>query len=89
MRGYTGRPQAGIVEVDIHGMTCQQAKRCLDSQLMRASGSVYRIKVIHGYNSGTELRDMVRKEYKKHKKVIRIELGLNQGETTLVLRELF
>lgn len=89
MAGYRGAPQAGIIEVDIHGMTKQQAKRHLETQLMRASKSVYRMKVIHGYNSGTELRDMVRREMKHHKKVIRVEVGLNPGETVLVLRELY
>lgn len=84
-----GAPQAGIIELDIHGMTKQQAKRFLESQLLRASKSVYRIKVIHGYNGGTELRDMVRREMKHNKKVIRVEVGLNPGETTLVLRELY
>ncbi len=29
----------------------------------------------------------IRKEYAKHPKVLRIELGLNPGETDLVLRE--
>lgn len=31
--------------------------------------------------------DAIRREYAKHPKVLRIELGLNPGETDLVLRE--
>lgn len=80
---------SGIIEVDIHGMTKQQAKTCLESQLRRASSSTYRIRVIHGYHGGTELRDMVRRDFAKYSKVLRIELGLNPGETDLVLRELY
>ena len=34
------------------------------------------------------LRDAVRARYASHPKVRRIELGLNPGETDLVLREL-
>ena len=77
-----------ILELDVHGMTKYQAKLCIDSQLKKAKTSLYRIRVIHGYQGGTELRDMVRKEYQRHPKVLRLELGLNQGITDLVLREL-
>lgn len=79
---------SGILEVDIHGMTKYQAKLCIDNQLKKAKSSLYRIRVIHGYQSGTELKNMVRKEYLKNPKVLRIEIGLNQGMTDLVLREL-
>lgn len=78
----------GILELDIHGMTRYQAKIYLDSQLKKAKKDVYRIRVIHGYQGGTQLRDLVRKEYAKYPGVIRIEIGLNQGSTDLVLREL-
>lgn len=89
MAGYDRAPQAGIIEIDIHGMTRQQAKVLLESRIKSTSAGVYRIRVIHGYRGGTELRDMVRNELSKNKKVIRIELGLNPGETELVLRELY
>lgn len=78
----------GIMELDIHGMTKYQAKVRIDSLLKSAKSDLYRIRIIHGYQSGTQLREMVRKEYQKHPKIIRIELGLNQGITDLVLREL-
>lgn len=86
----TGRPEgAGIVELDVHGLNLYQAKTLIDSRLKSAPGSLYRIRVIHGYHGGTALRDMIRTRYKKHPKVLRVEIGLNQGETDLVLRELF
>lgn len=75
-----------IIELDVHGMTLYQAKVVIDSKLRRSAGA-YRIRVIHGYHGGTSLRDGIRKEYAKHPKVLRIELGLNPGETDLVLRE--
>ena len=43
--------------------------------------------MIHGYHGGTQLRDMVRRVYSRHPRVKRLELGLNQGATELVLRE--
>ena len=78
----------GIVEVDIHGMNAYQAKICLKSALKKARGDVYRIRVIHGYHGGTALRDLVRRELARDPKVLRIEIGMNPGETDLVLREL-
>ena len=58
----------------------------LDAALRRAKG-VYRLRVIHGYHGGTALRDGIRKHYAANKAVLRVELGLNPGETDLVLRE--
>ena len=79
--------QAGILELDLHGMNTHQAKIAIDSQLKRAKGGVYRLRLIHGYRSGTALRDMIRETYRHHPRVLRVELGLNPGETELVLRE--
>ncbi len=82
-------PTSAFWEVDLHGMTKEQAKVCLEAKLRAAPRSVYRIRVIHGYHGGTELRDLVRKTFAKHPKVLRVEIGMNQGETELVLRELY
>ena len=75
-----------IIELDVHNMTWYQAKIAIDAKLKRARGA-YRLRVIHGYHGGTVLRDAIRKEYAKNPAVKRIELGYNQGETDLVLRE--
>lgn len=83
------KKSASVIELDIHGMTKYQAKVCIDSQLKKADSSTYRIRVIHGYHNGTELKNMVMNAYRNHKKVLRIEMGLNQGSTDLVLRELY
>ena len=78
----------GFQEIDVHNMTKVQAITAIDAQLRWANASVYRLRVIHGYHSGTVLRDAVRVHYKSHPKVKRIELGLNPGETDLILRDL-
>lgn len=75
-------------EIDIHNMTKIQAQTAIDAALRRANSSVYVVRVIHGFHGGTVLRDMVRSRYRKHPKVIRIEFGMNPGETDLILREL-
>ena len=74
-----------ILTLDLHGCTVYQAKIAIDAQLKRAKG-VYRIRLIHGCHGGTALRDMIRKDYRKHPAVLRLELGSNT-ETDLVLRE--
>ena len=53
--------QSGTIRVDLHGMNCTQAQAAVDAALRRAGGSVYRLEVIHGFHSGTQLRDMVRR----------------------------
>ena len=77
-----------IRELDLHGCTVQQAQAAIDAALRKSRG-VYRIRVIHGFHGGTALRDMVRSQYAHRAGVLRIELGLNPGETDLVLRELY
>ncbi len=79
---------SGFQEIDVHNMTKTQAITAVDARLRRCGASVYRLKVIHGYHGGTVLQDAVRSHYRSHPKVIRIEVGLNPGETDLVLREL-
>ena len=78
---------AGKIELDLHGMNRRQAEIAIDAKLRRADSGLYRICLINGYNSGSSLRDFIREKYKKHPKVLRIELGMNPGMTELVLRE--
>lgn len=76
---------AAIVTLDLHGCTVYQAKIAIDARLRRPGGA-YRIRLIHGCHGGTALRDMIRTDYRKHPKILRLEFGSN-GETDLVLRE--
>lgn len=76
----------GVMELDLHGCNVHQAQIAIDAALKRSRG-VYRIRLIHGYNGGQALRDMIRGRYGKHPSVLRLEFGLNRGQTELVLRE--
>lgn len=80
--------QPGIMELDLHGKNCYQARVAVDAALRRAGGSVYRLRLIHGYHGGTALRDMLRREYAGHPRVLRMESDAGGGVTQLVLREL-
>ena len=78
--------QAAILTVDLHGCTVYQARIVIDTHLKRAKPGTYRIRLIHGCHGGTALRDMIRRDYRRHPKILRLELGSNT-ETDLVLRE--
>ncbi len=77
-----------IIEVDLHGLFQDEAIKVIDKALKTADSSTYQIKLIHGYNHGTNLKNMIVEEYKYHPKVIRIQPGDNLGITVLILREL-
>ena len=63
-------------EVDVHGMNLTQAFAAIDAKLRRAGGTVYTLRVIHGYHGGTILRDAIRAHYRNNPKVVRIELNV-------------
>ena len=77
-----------IVTLDLHGMFQDEAIKAIDRALKAADDSTYQIKLIHGYNRGTSLKDMITDEYRYHPKVVRVKPGDNLGVTVLVLREL-
>lgn len=73
-----------LIELDIHGMTVQQAKKEIQSILKSCPKMVTEIEVIHGYNNGNALQKYVRGI--KHPKVERVIIGLNNGKTSLILK---
>ena len=78
---------AGVWEIDLHGKNEYQARIAIDAALRRAKTGTYRIRCIHGHHGGTALRDMIRREYAKHPRVLRLETGVGAGVTDLVIRE--
>ena len=78
---------AGVWELDLHGKNEYQARIAIDAALRRAKTGTYRIRCIHGHHGGTALRDMIRREYGKHPRVLRLETGVGAGVTDLVIRE--
>ena len=81
---------AGVIEVDLHGLRVDEAIRKVRSEVNRASGSVYTIRLIHGYHGGTGIRSAIIDEfsYGRSEKVKRVRPGNNPGITELVLREI-
>ena len=77
----------GIVELDLHGRNIFQARTAIDAALRRAKAGTYRIRIIHGYNSGTAIRAFIREHYAADGRIKRIQQGANPGITEIVLRE--
>lgn len=72
------------VEIDIHQMKREQAKKYLERFLSTANLNVKEVTVIHGYTGGTVLRDMVQKGLKHHRIKAKVR-SLNPGITILEL----
>ncbi len=77
-----------IITLDLHGMYREDAIKAIDRALKAADNTTYQLRLIHGYNRGTSLKNMIVDEYRYHPKVLRIQPGDNLGTTVLVLREL-
>lgn len=73
------------MSVDLHGTSAETAKSLLLSWLDHAPESVKELRVVHGSNRGTVLRDMVRNEL-SHPRIRSKLPALNPGETRLVLK---
>ena len=73
-------------EIDIHGLTEQEAIKALERFIVSCDKSVKEIIVIHGYHSGNILKNMVRSSIKlRSKRIKRRKHSMNQGETILEL----
>lgn len=75
----------GWLSIDLHGCTQTEAKILLDQQIQGAPKGMREIRIIHGFNQGTALRDFVRGRY-RHPRVIDKAAGINDGMTRFILR---
>lgn len=75
-----------IKEIDVHGMSSSEAKKYINQILNSLSKDIQILTIIHGYHSGNALAKMIRANFKKHQKVDKIIIGLNQGSTDLILK---
>ena len=79
----------GIIEIDVHGMSAEEAVRAVEKKIKAAGDATYRIRVIHGYHGGTSIREALRRElgYGLEPKIKKIVGGDHPGITELVVRE--
>lgn len=58
-----------LLELDLHGCTVFQAEAAINAAL-RKSGELNHIRLIHGWHTGTALRDFIWKRHWNHPKMI-------------------
>ena len=75
-----------IVTADLHGVYERDARDIPAGWLNNAPAGVTELRVIHGYQHGTTLRDMIRQDF-SHPRVKSVLPSLNPGETRLILRK--
>lgn len=73
--------------LDIHGLTGDEAKKKIRSEIEKAAAGTEKIVVIHGCNNGTVLRDVVRKNISSPRILDIIPTFSNDGETTIYLKK--
>lgn len=81
--------QTPFIELDVHGLTVDQAIIRIEDTIKKANASTYRIRVIHGFNRGNNIQRGIYREIGNglNPKVLRIVGGDNPGITELILRE--
>lgn len=81
--------QTPIIEMDVHGLTADQAVARIEDEIRKENSSTYRIRVIHGFNRGNMIQRAIYREigHGLNPKVLRIVGGDNPGVTELILRE--
>lgn len=72
------------IVMDAHGMKCWQAERSINN-LINLVRRPFRLTVIHGYNHGTAILDMVRNKLQNNRISARYEDMYNRGITYLAI----
>lgn len=72
------------IVADVHGMTCREARRFINNiiNLVRIS---FQLIVIHGYNRGTAIKDMLANDFNNNHIYGRFPDPRNQGVTHLLI----
>lgn len=80
--------QEPYIDVDVHGMTAEQAIERIELVIKKANSSTYRIRIVHGFNRGNSIQRAIYREigHGLNPKILRIG-GDNPGMTELILRE--
>lgn len=74
-----------VKTVDIHSMTVMQAKGFLLQTFNKLEPGTQEVVVIHGFNNGTSLKELVLHEF-KHPKIQSKHPSLNSGRTRIFIK---
>ncbi len=74
------------IEVDVHGLTKDMAKREIEQTIAKCPQNIKRIIIIHGYQNGDAIKTMVHSPNGiRSKRIKRKRFTMNQGITILEL----
>ena len=72
--------------IDLHGMRANELKPRLEAMIeSQRIGDCEKLFLIHGFNNGTVLRDIIRNDLKSNR-IKKIQNGSNSGETVILLK---
>ena len=72
--------------VDLHGMRANELKPRLETMIeSNRIGDCEKLILIHGFNNGTALRDVIRNDLSSSR-IKSIQNGSNSGETVILLK---
>ncbi len=74
-----------MYEIDIHGMTELEAKREIEKYIASLPKDAKELRIIHGYHGGSVLKELVRGNKIRSKRIDRKKFTMNQGETIYLL----
>ncbi len=72
------------VTVDVHGMKCNNAKRFINN-IINMIRVAFKLIVIHGYNNGTAIKDMLAESFSNIHIVNQFQDPYNLGVTYIIL----
>lgn len=72
------------VTVDVHGMKCCEAKKFINN-IINAARTAFKLVIIHGYNHGTAIKDMLAENFSNSHIVNQYQDPYNKGVTHMVL----
>lgn len=76
-----------VVEADLHGMTKNEAKFIVNG-IMSMYSFEFTLVLIHGYNNGTILKDMIQYEINNKRISIKYRYKHNEGVTLLSIKSI-
>lgn len=74
------------LKIDLHGLFVDEAKNILTNELNKVKKDIEKIVVVHGYNSGNNLKDMVHGIRNSKIKNIFTDF-YNKGQSIIVLKK--
>lgn len=75
-----------LIQVDLHGLTCAEAKRFLNNIICLVNPG-FRFDVIHGYNHGTALKNMLMEDFNNKRVIKKNPDHKNPGLTHILISQ--